>query len=71
MHQTHETKMEVIRNNISSLHKRIKEVSGACKRNPESIQILAVSKKHNLDLIKIAYKYGLTHFGENYVQEAL
>ncbi len=71
MHQTHETKMDFIRNNISSLHKRIKEASGTCKRNPESIQILAVSKKHNLDRIKIAYKYGLRHFGENYVQEAL
>lgn len=71
MHLTHETKMNFIRDNISSLHKRIKEVSSTCKRNPESIEILAVSKKHSLDLIKIAYKYGLRHFGENYVQEAL
>ena len=71
MHLIHENKMNFMRDNISSLHKRIKKVSGACKRNPESIEILAVSKKHSLDRIKIAYSYGLRHFGENYVQEAL
>ena len=68
---TRETKMNLLRDNRSSLHKRIKDVSNACERKPESIKILAVSKKHSLDLIKIAYSCGLRHFGENYVQEAL
>ncbi len=63
--------MNFIKTNLSSLQKRIKNASNLCERNPESIQILAVSKKHSLDLIKIAYGCGLRHFGENYVQEAL
>ena len=66
-----ETKINLLRDNISSLHKRIKKVSTTCKRNPACIKILAVSKKHSLDRIKIAYSCGLRHFGENYVQEAL
>ena len=74
MHQTHETKMNVIRNNISSLvHKRIKKKYQVHARETQNLYRSSLSqcKKHNLDRIKIAYKYGLRHFGENYVQEAL
>ena len=46
--------MNFIKTNLSSLQKRIKNASSLCERNPESIQILAVSKKHSIDLIKIA-----------------
>ncbi len=38
-------------------------------RNPEEITIIAVSKTHPAEAIRAAFEAGLTHFGENRVQE--
>ena len=41
------------------------------KMNTEEVTIIAVSKTHPPSAIEEAYHAGLTHFGENYIQEAL
>ena len=41
-----------------------------CGRDPESIRLIAVSKKVSADRVRQAIAEGLDIFGENYVQEA-
>lgn len=48
------------------------QIAAACtraKRDSSSVQLLAVSKLHPIELIEEAYDLGLRNFGENYVQE--
>lgn len=40
-------------------------------RNPSEIAVLAVSKKHPVERIRVLHGFGQGSFGENYVQEAL
>jgi len=40
-------------------------------RSDKAVQLIAVSKTHGADKVKIAYQAGQKHFGENYLQEAL
>lgn len=40
-------------------------------RKPGSVLLVAVTKKQSIASIKMAFQLGLTHFGENYYQEAL
>ena len=63
--------MHAIQQNILSLKRRIANSANQCGRDPSSIRIIAVSKKHNLDSIRAAYNQGIRDFGENYLQEAL
>ena len=63
--------MHAIQQNISSLKRRIANSAYQCGRDPSSVRIIAVSKKHNLDSIKAAYNQGIRDFGENYLQEAM
>ena len=63
--------MHAIQQNILSLKRRIANSANQCGRDPSSIRIIAVSKKHNLDSIKAAYNQGIRDFGENYLQEAM
>src|SRR5277367_3626599 len=39
-------------------------------RDPAEIELLAVSKTHPAEVIQEAMRAGITHFGENKVQEA-
>lgn len=50
--------------NVAANLKRIR------KRIPSEVALVAVSKFHSVELIKIAADEGVTEFGENYVQEA-
>jgi len=59
-----------------SINNRIKnfnhDFAMACKdskRNEKDISIIAVSKKHDVSLIKDAYQNGFNNFGENFAQE--
>lgn len=50
------------------------QIETACKqagRPRDSVQLLAVSKTRSADEVRSAADQGLTHFGENYLQEAL
>jgi hypothetical protein len=50
-----------------------KRFTHACQvtgRSADSVQIIAVSKRQNSEAIRYLYSLGITHFGENYLQEA-
>lgn len=50
---------------------RIREVAGACGRSPDSLRLVAVSKTHGSDAVRIAAAAGQRDFGENQLQEGL
>src|SRR2546429_1335146 len=66
MHQ-----QEVLAINIATVRAQIAEAAQRAGRRPEEIIPVAVSKTKPLELVKMAYELGITHFGENRVQEAL
>ena len=59
-----------ITENIHSIRKAITDTAKRCNRDPQSVKLIAVSKRHPLSSIKEAMKAGQFHFGENYIQEA-
>jgi len=62
---------EVLATNIAAVRDQIAEAAQQVGRRPEEITLVAVSKTKPLELVKLAYELGITHFGENRVQEAL
>jgi hypothetical protein len=62
---------EVLAINIATVRAQIAEVAQRIGRRPEEILLVAVSKTQPIESIKLAYELGITHFGENRVQEAL
>ena len=57
----------------SNLHKINQDIEENCKlsgRKTDEIILIGASKAHTIKNIKEAYESGLTHFGENYLQEA-
>ncbi len=63
--------MPTIKEKLKILKEKISESAKRVGRNPNDIKIIAVSKKQPMTSIQEAYRAGLTHFGENYVQEFL
>jgi pyridoxal phosphate enzyme (YggS family) len=63
--------MSTIAENIAKVQRRILDAAQACGRSPGEINLLAVSKTRTAACIRAAYACGQTHFGENYLQEAL
>jgi len=55
---------------ITTIRDTIRRTALACDRDPESIALIAVSKKQSLEQIRAAYSCGQRVFGENYLQEA-
>jgi len=62
--------MTTISNNIVAIQEKIANASQAAQR-VDQVNLLAVSKTKPVALIKQAFLQGLTHFGENYVQESI
>ena len=62
--------MSTVKDNISRVRERISTAAARSRRPPEEITLVAVTKTVNSDSIRHAIAAGLTHFGENYVQEA-
>ncbi len=60
-----------IRDNIAHVRDRIEQACRRCGRDPHSVRLLPVSKVHPTSAILEAYKCGVTHFGENRVQEVV
>lgn len=54
---------------VEGLRARIQRACEAAGRDPASVELLPVSKKQPLALIKEAATFGFSRFGENYVQE--
>ncbi len=63
--------MTKIRDKLLTIGANIKQFAQKYQRNPEEIQLLAVSKRHPQSMIREAFAAGQTAFGENYVQELL
>ena len=57
----------------SNLHKINLDIEENCKlsgRKTDEVILIGASKAQTIDSIREAYESGLTHFGENYLQEA-
>ena len=63
--------MNNMRKNLNRVREQIVQAASACKREPDSILLLAVSKKKPASDIRQAWELGQRDFGENYLQEAL
>jgi PLP dependent protein len=61
--------MSTLRSRIDEVRTRIRTAALSCGRDPESIQLIAVSKTYPVESIHEAAACGLTAFGENRVQE--
>lgn len=61
--------MSTIRSRIDEVCARIRTAALSCGRDPEAIQLIAVSKTYPVEAIHEAAACGLTAFGENRVQE--
>ncbi len=59
-----------IADRLHSIQKSITETAIACGRNPSTIKLVAVSKRHSIASIEEAMEAGHFLFGENYMQEA-
>ena len=62
--------MQNIEKNLNHIRAQIVQSAKGCKRDPDSILLLAVSKKKPAADIRRAFELGQKHFGENYLQEA-
>ncbi len=63
--------MTRITEQLARLQRRIKSAAESAGRDPNSVLILAVSKRQPIEALLAARDAGLQHFGENYLQEAL
>ncbi len=63
--------MKNIEKNLNQIHEQIVQATLAYDRDPDSIMLLAVSKKKPASDIRCAWELGQRDFGENYLQEAL
>jgi pyridoxal phosphate enzyme (YggS family) len=63
--------MSSLADRLATLRIRIEQACAECARDPHGIELLPVSKRMPLSLIREAAGLGFRRFGENYVQEAL
>ncbi|WKE66178.1 YggS family pyridoxal phosphate-dependent enzyme [Gallaecimonas kandeliae] len=63
--------MTTIAERLSAVSQRIKAAAQDAGRNPDSVTLLAVSKRKPLKDIEAALALGLRAFGENYVREGV
>ncbi|MEA1934430.1 MAG: YggS family pyridoxal phosphate-dependent enzyme [Thermodesulfobacteriota bacterium] len=62
--------MTAIKKNIRHVRERIKAAAIRAGREPDSIKLVAVSKRKPVELIRDAVNCGQLIFGENYLQES-
>jgi pyridoxal phosphate enzyme (YggS family) len=60
-----------ITDHLADIVERVARSARDLGRAPDSVTIVAVSKQQPAAAIVAAHQFGLTHFGESYVQEAL
>jgi pyridoxal phosphate enzyme (YggS family) len=63
--------MTPLADRITKLRTRIRKACEASGRDPGQIELLPVSKRQSLTLIREAAEQGFGRFGENYVQEGV
>ncbi len=65
------TDIKKIQQALQAVHVQIRDACAVARRDPATVQLLAVSKRHSVAKIRAAYAAGQTDFGENYLNEAL
>ncbi|WP_299980627.1 YggS family pyridoxal phosphate-dependent enzyme [Desulfobacula sp.] len=63
--------MPTIKDNFDRINKQIMDTAMSCGRKPDTIQLIAVSKRKSIETIMEGIQAGAKHFGENYIQEAI
>ncbi len=63
--------MHKIDDQLAKVTARIHQAATAAGRNPQTVQLIAVSKTQAAQALADAYAWGQRAFGENYLQEAL
>jgi hypothetical protein len=61
--------MNEIAANLSRIREQIKTACQKCQRDPQTVRLVAVSKKKPVQAINAAFAAGQLIFGESYVQE--
>ncbi len=59
----------MIAENLARVRDRIRQAAERAGRDPQTIELVAVSKKHPASLVREAHAAGQRVFGENYAQE--
>ena len=59
----------MICDNLRTIGQRLRAAEARCHRPADSVQLLAVSKRHPVSALQAALACGQRAFGENYVQE--
>ena len=62
--------MDSIKDRLEKVKDRIKRAAEGCQRDPQTVQLVAVSKTVPTSKVQEAIEAGVTILGENYVQEA-
>lgn len=60
---------EVLAANLRDVEQRVAAACVRAGRNRGDVQLIAVTKRHPPELVRMAWDAGLRHFGENYAQE--
>ena len=61
---------DLLETNLKRVRENVRKACEESGRNPNEVNLLAVSKSQNIEVIESAYKAGQNNFGENYLQEA-
>lgn len=61
--------MDYLHDNLQKVKGKIEKACWKAGRNPAEITLVAVSKTVDIETVRKAYELGITHFGENRVQE--
>lgn len=61
--------MSPIADRLAEVHSRLERAARECGRDPATIRLIAVSKRHEPAAMRAAYEAGQRDFGESYVQE--
>ena len=56
---------------LQAVQDRIRAAARSAGRDPRDVQLIAVSKTFDAEVIRAAHAAGQRHFGESYLQEAL
>ena len=62
---------DILAANIAEVRAQITTAAQRAGRDAAEVTLVAVSKTKPLEMVQIAYNLGVTHFGENRIQEAL
>ncbi|NQX89777.1 MAG: YggS family pyridoxal phosphate-dependent enzyme [Halioglobus sp.] len=60
-----------LRDNIANVGQRLRLSAAKSQYGNSDILLVAVSKTRPVSAVRAAHRFGLTHFGENYLQEAV